>query len=410
MLTHPISPLITSSDNTPIFDPSSTHGGGANFDFVMPVGSQCMLKDQLVAMLMLERTYQVDRIACRNVDADEASRMPHGDWRRKICEWSYRVVDHFRIDREVVSVTMNLFDRFLALHKDGNVRTCQCPSCKRTVDSKTFQLAAMTSLYLAIKVHAETAFCVDDEHQDYAMQPRRKKMKLLSFVELSRGQFSQEDLCSMERKILATLGWKVNPSTASVVITHFLGLLPQPSEVDVAYRPNYNLVLHVLNELARYLAELSVCLPNLSSDHLPSEIAFAAILVSMDMLTARALPCAVRETFFQLIANISNQAGSYLSRHSDRIRNLMDCLHQCICPEMLLDGSDNSMMGCDHSFVMAREAGLLDMQQIMRNTQSKGMNRKGSTTSVMHLDEDDDDDDEIDNDLEASSFVKCISP
>ena len=405
MLTHPISPVAASSTNTPNSDLTSTWRGGANFESLMPVGSQSMLQDQLVAMLLLERTYQVDRIACRNVDADKASWMPHGDWRRKICEWSYRVVDHFRIDREVVSVTMNLFDRFLALHKDGNLRLCQCPSCKRTVDSKTFQLAAMTSLYLAIKVHAETAF-VDDDHEDYATQPRRKKMKLLSFVELSRGQFTQEDLCSMERKILATLGWKVNPTTASVVITHFLGLMPQASDVDVAYRLNYNLVLHVLNELARYLAELSVCLPNLSSDHLPSEIAFAAILVSMDMLTSKALPWAVRENFLQLISTLSNQIGSNLSPHSDRIRYLMDCLHQCFWPEMLLDGGDDSMVGCDHSFALAREAGLLDMQQIMRNTQIKVINRNESTTSVMNLE----DDDENDDDLETSPFVKCVSP
>jgi hypothetical protein len=218
-------------------------------------------------------------------------------------------------------------------------------------------------LYLAIKVHAEMASCSEDD----SYMPRRKKMKLVSFVDLSRGQFSEDDLCAMERKMLVTLGWKVNPTTSSVVISHLLQLMPLHGG------KHYDLALVVLHELSRYLSELSVCLPNV--DHLPSEVAYAAVLVSMDMLTSKALPWSVREEFCQAILNLTG-----MSSYSRNVRHLMGRLHECFWPEMLLD--DCNVV---HPISVAREAGLLDMQQVMRNTQSKRMNRNGSATSVIQL-------------------------
>lgn len=90
-------------------------------------------------------------------------------WREKICEWSYQVVDHFDFSREVVSISMHYLDRYLAT---------------RVVDKKVFQLAAMTTLYLAIKLY-ESA-----------------KLSMSSMIELSRGYFTVEQMISMESLIL----------------------------------------------------------------------------------------------------------------------------------------------------------------------------------------------------------------
>lgn len=90
-------------------------------------------------------------------------------WREKICEWSYQVVDHFEFSREVVSVSISLLDRFL---------------CTEQVDKKQFQLAAMTTLYLAIKL-TETG-----------------KLSMRSMIQLSRGFFTIEQMAAMEMTIL----------------------------------------------------------------------------------------------------------------------------------------------------------------------------------------------------------------
>lgn len=90
-------------------------------------------------------------------------------WREKICEWSYQVVDHFDMSREVVMIAMNLLDRYLASH---------------SVNKKVFQLAAMTALFLAIKLN----------------EPG--KLTMASMIELSRGYFHVEQMAAMEVSIL----------------------------------------------------------------------------------------------------------------------------------------------------------------------------------------------------------------
>jgi hypothetical protein len=90
-------------------------------------------------------------------------------WREKICEWSYQVIDHFDFSREVVSISLHYLDRFLA------TRHCS---------KKVFQLAAMTSLFLAIKLY----------------EPGKLSMK--SMIELSRGYFKVDQMVAMEMEIL----------------------------------------------------------------------------------------------------------------------------------------------------------------------------------------------------------------
>lgn len=90
-------------------------------------------------------------------------------WREKICEWCYQVVDHFDFSREVVSVAMSFLDRYLST---------------RRVNKKIFQLAAMTCLYLAIKLYEPST------------------LKISSLVGLSRGFFAAKHIIAMEQSIL----------------------------------------------------------------------------------------------------------------------------------------------------------------------------------------------------------------
>ena len=101
-------------------------------------------------------------------------------WREKTCEWCYQVVDYFDFNREVVSVAMSYLDRYLAT---------------RTVNHRICQLAAMTALYLAIKLY----------------EPG--KLRLSSLIHLSRGCFQTEHIITMEVSMLQSLGWHVHPPT-----------------------------------------------------------------------------------------------------------------------------------------------------------------------------------------------------
>jgi hypothetical protein len=90
-------------------------------------------------------------------------------WREKICEWSYQVIDHFDFSREVVAISVHYLDRYLST---------------RTVDKRIFQLIAMTTLYLAIKLHDQGI------------------VSMGSMIELSRGYFLVKQMEEMELEIL----------------------------------------------------------------------------------------------------------------------------------------------------------------------------------------------------------------
>lgn len=194
---------------------------------------------------------------------DYASYLLDGDdsklnfsWREKITHWSYNVIDHFDLSREVVAISLNLFDRFLATR--GN----KC-------NGNLALLTSLTTLHLAIKVHDT------------------KKIRLTTLANLSRGQFGPSHIEEMEWVILNALQWKLHPPTAYSFIFHLLLFLPQEANPSVRKE---------LFELSRYLTELAACDSSMVEAK-ASTIAFAAILNVMDDISYAHLSAGLREKF-----------------------------------------------------------------------------------------------------------------
>lgn len=236
---------------------------------------------------------------------------------------------------------MNIFDRFLLRHNQADSQSssssCLCPSCKRRLDSRTYQLAAMTSLYLAVKLHTDC---------DHTRQKR--SFKLEAFVELSRGQFMPSDICAMEQTMLNVVCWQVHPPTPMIVCSYMLAACMPENQCS-----RFDLVLHVVRELSRYLTELAVCLGRECTGKPASQVAFCAIISSMDLLTVEALPIKVRDAFYDravaILGGLPPDTG------------LQAVLQKALWPELLFDEeSDDSR----HPISMARDFGLLDMDRI----------------------------------------------
>lgn len=195
-------------------------------------------------------------------NADE-SIIPHlnSSWREKICHWSFNVIDHFDLSREVVAVSMSLFDRFLATR--GN----RC-------NGSTALLASLTTLHIAIKVNEV------------------RKIKLGTLANLSRGQFGPRHIEEMEWNVLTSLEWKIHPPTSMSFISHLLLLLPP--QVDDACKEE-------IYALSRYITELSVCDSSFVEIN-PSSVAFAAILNSLeDRKYRKFISSSVRDQFVRSI-------------------------------------------------------------------------------------------------------------
>jgi len=118
--------------------------------------------------------------------------------REKMCEWSYRVCDHFQTGREIVAVSFSYLDRF--------VDKCSC-------DRSAFKLAAMTTVYMANKIYGGP-----------------HTLTIGALAELSRGEFEMSHISEMEVIILQTLAWRLHPPTTQCFINSFFNYVCIPSD------------------------------------------------------------------------------------------------------------------------------------------------------------------------------------
>lgn len=209
-------------------------------------------------------------------------------WREMLCEWCYQIVDHFDFNREVVSVAMSYLDRYLT---------------KRTVNHRIFQLAAMTALYLAIKL----------------FEPGNLPMSIL--VDLSRGYYMAEHFITMEDSMLQTLNWHVHPPTPVAFCRDLMGLVS--TDISPVAR-------HDVNELARFLTELSVCDYWFVTKR-PSSIAIASIANAIDLQGSRRVDPKHKVDFLHLIVD----SGMHIA-YDEEILECYERLH-----EMYIDGGYN---------------------------------------------------------------------
>lgn len=179
-------------------------------------------------------------------------------WRQRMAEWMYGVVDHCNFRRDIVYVAMTYLD--LCLSKDCDI-----------VNSKqSFQLGAITCLYLAMKIY-DTTF-----------------VKLESLVKLGRGLFSEEDVLQTELLILSKLEWRVHPPTPMCFLRHYTRLIPATVSSSTAF---------MITEVSRFIAEISVCLYKFVKQP-PSMIAYASFCIAMDSIEESSLPFWQRQQIY----------------------------------------------------------------------------------------------------------------
>lgn len=185
--------------------------------------------------IYLSNSHMLNLLPLDQVPVDESCRS-------RMIEWCYQVVDFCKFSRETVAIAINYLDRYT-----------QC-SLQTRNDRKLFQLASITCLYTATKVH----------------EPQVIEPEALS--KLSRGVFSTQEVVDMEREILTALKWQVNPPTAQSFVHLFLEVLPEsiigPTERDA------------IVELSKFQTELAISDPLFVATN-PSTIALAAFSNSL---------------------------------------------------------------------------------------------------------------------------------
>ena len=209
------------------------------------------------------------------------------EWREKMAEWSYQVVDHFGYDREVVDLSISFLDRYMST----------CPP-KAVVSMKAFQLLAVGALFLACKLQ----FTVNGD-----CHPQRP-LSAAALAKLCRGYFIPEQVESTELSILSRLQWRVHPPTSLAFVKHLLLLLPWD-----ACTPQER--VH-LEETSKFLLELSV-MDGAFVHYKRSTIALAAIMCSFN------LPDKTRQIFFDAVHDATGlDLDDDVIRCADRLNNI----------------------------------------------------------------------------------------
>jgi hypothetical protein len=196
---------------------------------------------------------------------------------------------HSELNKDLVYITMSFFDRYLS----------RVPVL--VSDHMMIQLVAMTSLYLAIKVHS----------------PKDKKMSIASIIHLSDGLLSKDQVLGMEHSIMKSLEWYLNPPTPATFVTVLYPLMKKLTDDEDTMVEIKDLAIHLL-ELAVYDSYYFINKP-------PSLMAHAAIMGAMNlkaipMETQKRLDALPKSDYPFSIEDCSNRLQHiYFSKEYERL-------------------------------------------------------------------------------------------
>jgi hypothetical protein len=278
-----------------------------------PASPTSMDDDQLQAMLTVEESrYEIPsdyllKVGTRNTLNGYAT----STWRGKLCEWMFEVADHFGFDREVVTVSAYIMDRMASLAFDAKKQNF--------ATKREYQLHAVASLYLALKVHGK----IDPESGEECI-----KLPLSVFVELSRGFFTEEVIAAKETEILHALKWHINPPTCAQFLSRYLEHLPDwtmDADCEEDILASRQVIWLKVFDVAKYLTELSVFATDFAFGHKASVVSYAALLCALEYVQHETpFP---RGAQYQLIDNLSH-VSSMFSPHIGDIQKLQKKLKQ----------------------------------------------------------------------------------
>jgi len=188
-----------------------------------------MVKDE-VAMRSANDHETLSQNSCRCT--------PNLIWREKVTQWCYAVVDHLNERRDLVFISMNILDRYSALHNNSGT------------NERAYEAGALTALFLAVRISGGRSLAAPD------------------LVRMSRLGITIQEIVNVGKAMTASLFWDIGVLTPVDFCNAFTRLLPVP--------PNDSSIVSILNT-CRYLSEISVC-DIAFSGVAASKIAFAAFL------------------------------------------------------------------------------------------------------------------------------------
>mmetsp|Transcript_33640 Transcript_33640/g.61991 ORF Transcript_33640/g.61991 Transcript_33640/m.61991 type:complete len:305 (+) Transcript_33640:146-1060(+) len=164
-----------------------------------------LLSDRINAMRSQEEnTSSSSRYNCHNYLNSQVD----ATCRKAMVDWCFTVAKSFEFSRETVGIAItSILDRYLSSSSGSeSSKTAEVAALR---SKQVFQLAAITALYMAIKIFEPVQLGID------------------MIIKICRGAYKESDIYSMERDILFSLEWRVCIATTTPMeyVRHFSELL-----------------------------------------------------------------------------------------------------------------------------------------------------------------------------------------
>jgi hypothetical protein len=182
-------------------------------------------------------------------------------WRTMLIEWMYQVVDFSHVKRETIGVAVYLFD--ICIDQVIQDKTCKT----------SFQLAAATSMQLAVKTHD----CKVIKHKDLTI--------------LGRGMFTERDVTDMELQIIQACNWYLHPPSTYCFLNQYMKLMHISTDTK-----------NRIYQIAMIITELLISEKQYKA-YPPSIAAYASMLLAMAFIDPSSISTAARRYFCDSISS-----------------------------------------------------------------------------------------------------------
>ena len=194
-------------------------------------------------------------------------------WRERVAQWAYTVVDHVGADRSVVYNVLLLLDSYLDSITGKDVQ----------VDAATYQLLAMSCLYLVLRLRDSRALTVEQlvsmsrndtsNSNSIVVTPRRIARTMKSILITLSTSWRSLLAAPAPGEFVALYVQQLQQAQASAATANTGAACAHTKIDDLLSATRWSALL----DDATYLAELSVCDTYLRHDR-PSVVAYAALL------------------------------------------------------------------------------------------------------------------------------------
>ena len=196
-------------------------------------------------------------------DASHSS-APNLVWREKVSQWCYDVADHLGESRDVVYLAMNVLDRYCVVRS----------SSSRVLNERDYEIAAMTALFLAVRVTGITT------------------LELPQVMRMSRVGVNIQEILEIGTNMTNSLSWERRLTSPLSFVRAMLELLDVPTELKDS-----------LLEASSYLVEVSVCDAYFSGRN-PFNVGCAAVINAIGVGTQCRLSQAQSDKFYHQLLEL----------------------------------------------------------------------------------------------------------